>query len=151
MADFLVVPALLVVLVIVVVELFFTEIAHHYDVWINMADTAVIAVFAIDLSFKWRRATEWEGFVRKHWLEIIAITPFFYVFRVFELVWVASTAEIGQETAHLAEGARSGRLTQFFRSAEATRSARFGRFIRFFSRAPRFAKAAEFFKHPGED
>lgn len=149
-ADRLILPALLVVVVIVVLELFFTETAHHYDTWINIADLTVILIFAVDLSFKFRKAKTWEGFLKEHWLEIIAIIPLFYVFRVIEVVRLAGTVEVGQETAHLAEGARSGRFTEIFRSAEATRTSRFGRFIRFFSRAPRFGKAAEFFRHPNE-
>ncbi len=149
-ADALVVPALLVVLVIVVLELFFTETAHHYDAWINFADLMVILVFAVDLSFKFHRASTWEGFLKGHWLEIIAITPLFYFFRIVEVLRIPSAAELGQEGAHLAEGARSGRFTAMFRSSEMARSTRFGRFVRFFSRAPRFAKAAEFFKHPKE-
>lgn len=150
LADTLVLPALLVVLVIVVLELFFTKTAHHYDIWINVADTAVILVFLVDLSFKFYRASTWENFLREHWLEIIAVLPLFYVFRFLEVVRLVSTVEVGQETAHLAEGARSGRFTEIFRSSEMARSTRFGRFVRFFSRAPRFAKASEFFKHPRE-
>jgi len=147
-ADRLIPVALLAVLGIVILELFFTETAHHYDLWINFADFLVILIFAVDLSFKFHRASTWEGFLKEHWLEIIAIMPFFYFFRLIEAVRIASTAEIGQETAHLAEGARSGRVTEFFRSANIAKSGRFGRLVRFSSRAPRFAKAAEFFKAP---
>lgn len=148
--DVLIIPALLAVLVIVILEFFFTETAHHYDTWINFADTVIILIFIVDLSFKFNRASTWEGFLKEHWLEIIAILPLFYVFRFVEVLRLASTAELGQEGAHLAEGARSSRFSEFFRSSNAARSSRFGRFIRFFSRAPRFGKAAEFFKHPDE-
>lgn len=149
-ADKLIVPALLLVLVIVVLELFFTETAHHYDVWLNFADFTVITIFVVDLSFKLHRASTWEGFLRGHWLEILAIMPFFYFFRIFEVFAVASTAEIGQETAHLAEGARSGRFTEFFRSSNIASSTRFGRYVRVLTRAPRFGRAVEFFKAPEE-
>lgn len=148
--DALVLPALLAVLVIVILELFFTETAHHYDTWINFADFVIILIFTVDLSFKFHRASTWEGFLKGHWLEILAITPLFYMFRFLEVFRVPGVAEVGQETAHLAEGARSGRFSTFFRSSEMARSTRFGRFIRFLSRSPRFAKAAEFFKHPDE-
>lgn len=149
--DRLVPVALFGILIIVVLELVFTEVAHHYDIWINLADTVVIMIFVVDLSFKFHRAGEWEGFLRNHWLEIIAISPLFYVFRMAELIRISSTAEAGQEAAHLAEGARSGRFAQFLRSASIANSTRFGRLVRFTSRAPRFAKAAEFFKSPEED
>jgi len=149
--DKLILPSLLAVFAIVVLEIFFTEAAHHYDNWINLADTVVITIFIADIGFKFQHATTIEGFVRGHWLEIIAIMPFFLFFRVIEGIFIATDLlDLGQHTAHLAEGARSGRFTQVFRSSELARSTRFGRFIRVFSRAPRFAKAAEFYRHPNE-
>lgn len=150
-ADMLIAPALVLVFFIITAELFFTEVAHEYHDWINLLDYAVIGVFAVDLSFKSYRASTWEGFLKKHWLEIIAILPFFMVFRVVEFLTVPTqAADLGQDAAHLAEGARSGRFAELFRSTEATRSTRFSRFLRAFSRSPRLAKAADFFKHPDE-
>ncbi len=150
--DALVVPSLLAILVIVVLELFFGEIAHDYHGIIVVADNVVISIFVLDVLFKLYRASTWEGFLQNHWLEIIAIMPFFLVFRLVEGFFIAvDIVDIGQHTAHLAEGARSSRFAEFFRTSELGRSTRFGRFIRAFSRAPRFAKAAEFFKHPDEE
>lgn len=149
-ADKLIVPALFVVAVILAVELFLPELAHEYHSLINYADYAVILVFAVDLSFKLCEASTWEGFLRDYWLEIIAITPFFLVFRTIEFLRVLSGADLSQDAAHLAEGLRSGRLTEMFRTTEAMRSTRFARFIRPISRSPRLARAAEFFRHPDE-
>ena len=149
--DALVVPALLGVAVILTLELFFVELAHDYHTAINYADYLIIGVFAVDLGFKFNRAKTYEGFLKNHWLEIIAITPFFMVFRMVEFLRILSGAELGQEAAHLAEGARSGRLSAILRPAEASRSTRFARFIKPVSRSPRLAKAAEFFKHPDEE
>ena len=148
--DTLIIPALLGIAVILALELFFTSIAHDYHTWINYADYLIIGIFAVDLSFKFHRASTYEGFLKEHWLEIIAIMPLFLVFRVFTFLRVLSGAELGQEAAHLAEGARSGRLTELSRTSSSARSARFARFIRPISRSPRLAKAAEFFKHPDE-
>ena len=148
LVDRLIPPALILVLLIIVMELLFPETAHHYDEHLNMADSFVILIFATDLSFKLNRAKTWEGFLRDYWLEIIAIMPLFFVFRMIELVFVTRTAEVGQDAVHL--GTRTERVVAAFRSPEAARSARFGRFIRAFSRSPRFAKAAEFFGHPDE-
>jgi hypothetical protein len=150
-ADALVVPALLLIAVILTLELLFTQTAHHYHSWIQIADYAIIGIFTFDLSFKAYRASTWEGFLKEHWLEIIAIMPLFLVFRVFTFLRVFSGAELGQEAAHLAEGARSGRLSAIVQPAEASRSTRFAKFVRPISRSPRLAKAAEFFKHPEEE
>ncbi len=151
LTDTLIVPALFAILAIVVLELFFTKTAHHYHSLIKITDNIVISIFVIDIGFKSWRAKNIEGFFRNHWLEVIALMPAFLVFRLVEGIFLAADVlDIGQHTAHLAEGARSGRLTGFFRSSELSRSTRFSRFIRAFSRTPRFAKAAEFYKHPKE-
>jgi len=148
-ADRLIVPALLGVLFIVLVEIFFTDFAHDIHGQIVLLDNVVITIFVVDLAFKVHRASTWEGFFRNHWLEVIAILPFFLVFRIVEGIFIAADlVDIGQHTAHLAEGARSGRIAEFFRSSELTRSTRFSRLIRAISRTPRFAKAAEFFESP---
>jgi len=150
--DALIVPALIAIFVIVILELFFGEIAHHYHSLIALTDTVAITIFIIDVSFKFHRASTWEGFLQNHWLEVIAIMPFFLVFRLVEGIFIAvDVVDLGQHTAHLAEGARSSRFVEFFKTSELGRSTRFGRFLRAFSRSPRFAKAAEFFKHPDED
>lgn len=150
--DTLIVPALLAIFIIVILELFFTDTAHHYHSLISTADTVVISIFVIDVLFKFRRASTWEGFLRNHWLEVIAVMPFFVVFRLVEGIFIAvDIVDLGQHTAHLAEGARSSRFAGFFKTSELGRSTRFGQFMRAISRSPRFAKAAEFFKHPEEE
>lgn len=150
--DSLIVPALLAIFVIVILELFFPDTAHHYHGIIALTDNIAISIFIIDVAFKFHRASTWEGFLKNHWLEVIAIMPFFLVFRLVEGIFIAvDIVDIGQHTAHLAEGARSSRFAEFFRTGELGRSTRFGRFLRAFSRSPRFAKAAEFFRHPNEE
>lgn len=150
LADKLIVPALLAVLFIVVVELFFPDIAHNYHGMIVLLDNAVITIFVVDVAFKLHRASSWEGFLKGHWLEIVAIAPFALVFRILESIFIVTTdlVELSQHTAHLAEGARSGRFAELFRTSELTRSTRMARLIRAVSRSPRFAKAAQFFEAP---
>lgn len=148
-ADKLILPALVAVFFIVVAELFFHDFASQYHSVIVVLDYVVIGVFVVDLSFKVYRASTWEGFLKNHWLEVIAILPFAMVFRVVEGIFIATDiVEISQHTAHLAEGARSGRLAELFKGSELTRSSRFASVIRAVSRTPRFAKAAKFFESP---
>lgn len=149
LADKLIVPALLAVFLIVTVELFLPDIAQKYHGVIVLLDEVVITIFVVDLAFKIYRASNWEGFLREHWLEIIAVAPFAVVFRVIGGIFIATDiVEISQHTAHLAEGARSGRFAELFRGSELTRSTRMSRIIRAVSRSPRFAKAAQFFEAP---
>jgi len=148
-ADRLIMPALLAIVVIVILEIFFYDIAHQYHFWIEFVDVIVIGIFCVDLSFKFQRARSWEGFVRKYWLEIIAVIPIFLIFRLAEIVrFSMQSFEIGQHILHLVE--RSGRFAAIFRSAEFSRSVRFAMFIRGFSRLPRLAMAAHFFEEPGD-
>lgn len=148
-ADKLIVPALVAVFFIVVVELFFHDFAQSIHSQIVVLDYVVITIFVVDLSFKVYRASTWKGFLKSHWLEILAVMPFFVVFRLVEGIFIATDiVEISQHTAHLAEGARSGRFAELFRGSELTRSSRFASVIKAVSRTPRFAKAAKFFESP---
>jgi hypothetical protein len=148
-SDRLVGPALVVIVAVVVLELFFPDFAHHYHKYILVADYAAILVFVFDLSFKFRRATTWEGFLKDYWLEIIAIFPVFMVVRVFEFLAFLRTGELGQEVLHLFT--RSERLVALSGGTELSRSARITSLTRGMARTPRLAKAAEFFKHPDEE
>lgn len=147
--DRLIMPALFAIVVIVVLEVFFHDFAHEHHFWIEVTDILVILVFGTDLSFKFHRASGWEGFLRKYWMEIIAVIPVFLVFRVMDLIrFSLQSFELGQHILHLVE--RSGRFAAFFRSGELSRSTRFAGFIRGFTRLPRFAMAAHFFESPDE-
>jgi hypothetical protein len=147
--DHLIVPSLIVVLFIVVVGLFFQNFYAQYKYTLNLIDNVVISIFVIDLGFKIYRATDWEGFLREHWLEVLAVMPAFLVYRVIEGLFIAlEYVEKGQHMAHLLEGARSGRFATFVRSGGVTRSERLAGFIRGISRSPRLAKAADFYESP---
>jgi hypothetical protein len=147
--DKLVIPSLIAVAAIVIAELFFKEMAYNFHTQIVIIDNIVISIFVIDVAFKLYRATNWEGFLREHWLEIIAIVPFFLVFRLLEGIFIAvNTIEKGQHVAHLAEGARSSRFAVYFRGPEVARSTKLGGLFRAISRSPRLAKAAKFFESP---
>ncbi|MFC1723143.1 hypothetical protein ACFL0V_03315 [Nanoarchaeota archaeon] len=82
--DKLIVPMLLLLIVIIVLDLGFPEIAHHYHTYILIGDYLVITVFILDLVFKWIRVKNIPIFFRKYWLDILAVFPFFILFRAFE-------------------------------------------------------------------
>ncbi|MEF8880297.1 MAG: ion transporter [Candidatus Nanohaloarchaea archaeon] len=143
--DMLVGPALLVILVVIILEIFFPDLAHSYHTTILVADYAAISVFVVDLGFKFHRATKWKGFLRDYWLEIIAIMPGFLVFRVLDTFFVITrTAELSQDAIHLAT--RSERLAALAGGSELTRAARFERVMLGVARTPRLARAVDFFK-----
>lgn len=146
--DMMIVPALLVLLVYVVVDVFFTDFKYAYETQFFYADLFVISVFLGDLSFKFKRATSWKGFLKREWLEILAITPFFWVFRLIE--GIARVGELVQEIIHIAT--RGGRLARLFAAIGlvGTRSNRFTNFVRKITGSDRFEEASKFFQHPKE-
>ena len=146
--DKMIVPALLVLLVIVIVDVFYTGLKYEYSTEFLAADLFVLFVFAGDLSFKFRRAASWQGFLRREWLEILAVIPFFWVFRLIESV--ARIGELVQEIIHLvARGSRLARLFAVF-GLVGTRHNRFQDFLKRISKSDRFHEAAKFFQHPHE-
>ncbi|MDA1196718.1 MAG: hypothetical protein O2779_02010 [Nanoarchaeota archaeon] len=144
------IPWMLILLfAIIAAEFFFEEFvqAHHLHPWITIADAIVVAVFIADLVFKYRRVKRVDKFIKKYWLEILAVFPFILFFRLFEGVITFFVAEevlkhsqsIVHETLELEKGG-----AKVFREAEKafkiSRTRAVTRFIRPLARAPRFLK-----------
>lgn len=146
--DRMIVPALLVLIVIVVADVFFTDYKYVYEQQFFYADLFVIFVFVGDLSFKFKHAKSTKKFFRHEWLEILAVIPFFWVFRLIESV--ARVGELVQEIVHLVT--RGGRIARLFAALglAGTRENRFKQFLNKIFRSDRFEKAASFFRHPDE-
>ncbi len=90
------IPVLLFLFVLVVaLEIFFPEEAEPLQNHIDIFDTLVIGVFIADLFFKYQRIRNFPKFVKKYWLEIFAIVPFYLVFRLFEYLQLVQFAERG--------------------------------------------------------
>lgn len=148
--DRMILPALMVLLVIVIADLFFTGYKYQYETYFLMADLAVLLVFIGDLSFKFRRAASWEGFLKEEWLEIIAVMPFFWIFRIIE--GVVRLGELAQEVLHLI--ARSGRFVRLFAAfniATGARDQRFRNFLKRLTGSERFDDASRFYRHPDDE
>lgn len=147
--DRMITPALLLLVLIVVTDIFFTEIKYAYENYFLLMDLTVIFIFLGDLTFKFERARNWKGFLKHEWIEILAIIPFFWIFRLLESV--VRVGELVQEIIHLIT--RGGRLTRLFAvfSFTGLRSEQFKEFLKKVTRSERFERAADFFKHPNED
>ena len=79
------IPLLLLVLILIVVgEFIFHEFMVENMLYVEIIDGFIIFVFILDLIFKYKRSKNLPNFIRASWLEIIAIFPFFLVFRLFE-------------------------------------------------------------------
>ena len=152
-----IIPYLLILLAIVLgVEFFFKEIAEkHYNLVLS-ADIIIIVFFSIDLIFKFNRVRKIKLFLKKYWLDIIAVFPFFLLFRVVEEVFAIfriSTElgegqkffHIGLETEKLAKEEKALReLAELQKETELTRTRLFARFFRL----PRLTKVFPFYEKP---
>jgi len=147
------VPYLLVILLIITsIDMFYAEMAEAYMAQIELIDGIIILLFVIDLAFKYRRARSVPEFLKSHWIDIIAIIPFYMMFRlVDEFVLTSELVKEGQQTLHIAEGveaeaaaaAKDAKVVKMM-----TRSERMLREVRVIARFPKFVKAAYFFEHP---
>ncbi|HLD10471.1 MAG TPA: hypothetical protein VJB89_00155 [Candidatus Nanoarchaeia archaeon] len=81
----LIIPPLLIILLLVIIgEIVFKEWMHNHSIYIDIFDGMIIIIFAIDLAFKYNRIKKFKKFLKKYWLEILAIFPFFLIFRIYD-------------------------------------------------------------------
>lgn len=146
------IPYLLGILLLVIIwEIFFHEFMVKYHTAVQIIDWIIIAFFAIDLGFKYNRMRNFPKFLKSSWLEIIAIFPFFLVFRFFEgiidILGIGETAIVQtQKVVHVSTEVEK-EISVVSKEAEAitkevsrygSRSSRFARFLRPISRSIRF-------------
>lgn len=157
------IPFMLVLLLaVIVLELGFSRFVdeHRLGIYLEIADYTVIAVFVLDLGFKYVRIKPFAKFLKKSWLDILAVFPFFLVFRLAEGIIGAvstafsETAKVMQSIFHESVEAETvvTEVEKIVKEGEkigkASRSARFTRFLRPILRLPRFLKAVPFYEKP---
>src|SRR3989338_1282278 len=107
LADRSVPYALLVLFFVIIGELFFTESIENYHIYVSIIDGVIIGIFALDLSFKYYRSRNIPDFLKKHWLDIIAVFPaFLFVRMIEELRLIANLEEtilVSQESLEIGE------------------------------------------------
>ncbi|MGV8141311.1 MAG: hypothetical protein ACP5NW_02630 [Candidatus Woesearchaeota archaeon] len=158
-----VIPYCLVLLIIIIVlELGFHKFVEEHGLLltINILDYLIILIFILDLIFKYVRVRDIPKFLKLYWLEILAVFPFFLIFRLAELAFgvsevssgiktaqslTHSTVELEKEVAVLREGEgvlKEGEklLKEGEKVLKAERSVRLSRFLRPLLRIPRFFK-----------
>jgi len=162
--DKLIPYSLVLLLVVIILELFFTDFVHHNHLEGTLAniDAGIILLFLMDLYFKWIRIRKIPKFLRRCWLDIIAVFPFILFFRLLEEVIniarfgdifkkvqsvLHETVEVEKEVTKIAQSAekmgKASRVrifTNFF--------TKYSRFVRPIARTPRFIKALTFFERP---
>lgn len=143
------IPFLLIILLFIIIgEFWFHDIIAKYRTIADGLDLFIIFVFVLDLAFKYNRIRNFPKFLRASWLDIIAIFPFFLIFRVIE--GVAGVFEAGeivtrtQKVVHVSlelepevgKALKEGEVI----AKEISRTERFSRFLRPLTRGVRFFK-----------
>jgi len=162
-------------LVIILGEIFYNDFFSQYQNTIDIIDWVIVGFFVVDLAFKYIRIKNAKIFLKRHWIEIIAVFPFFLLFRLVEELVLFFRFGIGlresQEILHT--GVEVERVVKEIREAEKVnqeaakifkeigeggqfiRVSLFERLIRPISRIPRLfmvykkaVKAALFYEKP---
>ena len=160
--DYIIPFAVLILLAVIIVELFFHEFAETYHLAITIIDGTVIGIFVIDLIFKWIRIRHIKPFIKECWLDIIAIFPFFLIFRVVErfLILLELSGDVKQFQMLFHEGLElrksgsnilreGGKIVQEAEKAgKLSRVQQIIRYIKPIQRTPRLLKALPFYEKP---
>jgi len=153
--DRLVPPAVILLLIVIIIEFFFHNIAETYHTYVLIADYAIIVIFIIDLLFKYLRIRNFPKFLRTSWLDIIAVFPFFLIFRAFETIIILAEIQrevknvqmVLHESVEISKGA-----SKIIKEAEAAgKISRVKTILRMFKglqRSPRLLKALAFYEQP---
>jgi hypothetical protein len=122
---------------------------HDYHTQVIILDQIIISFFIVDLYFNFFKSATFGRFMKRYFLDIIAVTPVGLFFRGTEAVGLAGEIGLGQEITHVAteteralvEGERITKgLTEAERSAKALTEAE--RSAKAMAEAEKAAKAA---------
>jgi hypothetical protein len=148
------IPFLIILLgIVLVLDLTHLVDFHAFEPWTSIFDGFIVAVFIVDLIFKWLRVRNVLKFLRHYWIDIIAVFPFFLIFRAVTYVGEFFRAgEEAQRILHEAVLLRETRLlkeAQFAQRAETlVKEARAGsRLLRAIPRLFRLLKARCYITH----
>ncbi|MEA3429696.1 MAG: ion transporter [Nanoarchaeota archaeon] len=146
---------LILLLVLIILEIFYHHLIEHYLLWVDIADHVIIGFFVVDLVFKWKKSRNLKYFLKTSWLDILAVFPFYLIFRLFEEILIlgrfGETFGTGQKILH--EGLEvekevSKVAAEVEKSGKVSRTKMFVRFVKPIQRIPRFLKAFSFFEKP---
>ena len=143
----------LIVLTLVLIADFTLDLTA-YDRYLVWFDVFIVVFFLLDLVFKYAHTMSTLRFVRLYWLEIVAVLPFYYLFRFFsgigtlgqsltEAQQITHEALLTRDTELLAREAKVLREARLFSETEmASKEAEVGsRIVRFVQQAYRVVAA----------
>jgi len=96
------VPIVLIALALLIVSGLFVDL-HEYEPWVSLIDSFVISFFIVDLYFKWRSVHGMKEFFKMYWLDLLAVFPFYLLFRF--LIFATEIARVEEAQKFLHEAA----------------------------------------------
>lgn len=139
------IPVLIILLLILIVLDFTTNIVEDYHSYIVAFDYFVVTTFVIDLIFKYQHLKNKKKFIKLYWLDLLAVFPIYLLFRAYatiaELLLERQLIQAQQITHTIVTIEREARiLEEEAKLAKETKLARFnvlGRILRFTQRVLR--------------
>lgn len=119
-------------------HLFVSNFYSNFEIYFSILQWSCLSVFFSDLIFKFSRAATIPQFLKTSWFDILAIFPFFLLFRVFETLGLIGTLSgaVGDIQGVVGTG------------SDIERKAHFERFLKPLLKTPRFAKVLHFYNSP---
>ena len=151
----------LILLILIILDVFYHDLTLPYENQILILDYFIVLIFIIDLSFKYYRVKDYKTFLKKYWLDIIVVFPFFLVFRLVEEIILLTRVseslaesqkvlhtgvEIGRISREVSEEARV--LREIQEASRLERTTMIGRIIRPVERLPRIWRMLHFYEKP---
>ncbi|MBI2546980.1 MAG: hypothetical protein HYW23_00865 [Candidatus Aenigmarchaeota archaeon] len=137
--DSLIPLAILLIILVTIAEIFFSSLTQQYYWAIDAMDLFIVVLFGLDLLFKLKHARSVPNFLKTHWIYILAVFPFFIVFRLLERFYSVSTIPPGYTVI-------LGRyVTSLIREI---RLVRFAEIFSFLGLSPKWLRALYFYENP---
>ncbi len=144
------IPYLLILLTFfIIIEFSLTGAAEKYSFFFNVSHGFIIFIFVLDLIFKYQRTRTLKQFFTHYWLDILAVFPFYLVFRLFEQITILFRfSELAQESQKVLHESLEIEKVVAKEAAEAEKGSKLlPRLLRALQRSPRLLKVRVFFKH----
>jgi hypothetical protein len=147
--------SLIVLIAVVVIDLFYKEIAEHYHQELVLIDAAIVTLFVVDLVFKYNRVRNIPKFLKMYWLDVLAVLPVVLIFRFVEEAVLVSEQAVNaiKNLFHIGvvveeEAPKIARTAEeLIKAAEIERAAKISeteRVVTTISREERLVREAEF-------
>ncbi len=151
----------LILLILIIGEFTHNKFIQDHDNLVLSIDYGIVIIFVIDLMFKYYRVKNAKTFVKKYWLDIIAVFPFFLIFRLVEelILFFRISSELAQSQQILHTTIEIGRISRDLSEEERIlreieqvtkleRTGLFARILRPLERVPRILEGFRFYEKP---